>query len=436
MGATSEKQTIHIHIGILAEEPLGWGSGKHYFPVILDGYQWRVKGTTYLFSTEYLYDKDIRNGKLTTENFHAVLVPGGGVGDGHSIMKGFSSIPHVRSWKKQISAFIKQGGGYIGICGGTALLTGLTTGKHTKPTTFTERQYEKSSLGVSSVQSYYNHLAIPLFFPFQKYYPERIGATAYVFSFAPGTTTDGVWMYSGGVPVDFQINCDHPIFAGMKRSTEKIRWWGGPALEVPSTADRDISILARYPAKDFSTQDGTRIYAWKYTGGLRGLLKGLFKSFQYCKHHHQSLRHLLTFAYFLAGDWVQTDRLIDLEFSNKASITAEVYPNEHQGRILLCTAHPEYMVWWDGSISEVDSHGFHCLATGFHQWNKIRPFQSTGIEELMYTWWMVRRFAAWAAKVPDDHLPPIERGEITHKATDLLAEVFPKGDIIDQMKSI
>ena len=48
-----------IRVAILAEEPIGWGSGKHYFPIILDGYKWEINKKTYKFSTCYIYDKDI-----------------------------------------------------------------------------------------------------------------------------------------------------------------------------------------------------------------------------------------------------------------------------------------------------------------------------------------------------------------------------------------
>ena len=118
-----------IRVAILAEESMGWGSGKHFFPVILDGYTWDCEDIIYKFSTTYLFDKDILRGKLNTNDFDVLLVPGGGVGDGQAIMKGFTFLPKVRKWKKNISYFIKDGGGYVGICGGAALMTGLKTGE-------------------------------------------------------------------------------------------------------------------------------------------------------------------------------------------------------------------------------------------------------------------------------------------------------------------
>ena len=200
---------IHkIRIAILAEEPIGWGSGKHYFPIILNNYSWIVKNKTYKFIANYIFDKDILKGKLNTSDFDVLLVPGGGVGDGESIVKGLTFLRSVRKWKKNISTFIQDGGGYVGICGGAALITGLKTG-HKKHRTFLEKQYDKSSLGVSCVTSYYRTFAFPLLYPFQKNHPEKIGAIAYVFSFAPGETVDGKRIHTGGVPLDFQISKNH-----------------------------------------------------------------------------------------------------------------------------------------------------------------------------------------------------------------------------------
>ena len=95
MPITNSENRI-IKIAILAEEPLGWGSGKHYFPVILDDYTWTSGYTSYKFSTEYIFDKDIIKGKLNISNYDVLLAPGGGVGDGHAIVKGFNSFRKVR----------------------------------------------------------------------------------------------------------------------------------------------------------------------------------------------------------------------------------------------------------------------------------------------------------------------------------------------------
>ena len=164
-----------INIAVLAEEPLGWGSGKHYFPAILDGYSWSVENSIYRMSATYLNDQDILQGKLNIFDFDVLLIPGGGVGDSESIIKGFNFLRKVKKWKKNVCRFVKDGGGCVGICGGTALITGLITGSGNTTTTFTERQYNKSSLGITCVNSYYRYLAMPIFYPFQRKYPEKTG---------------------------------------------------------------------------------------------------------------------------------------------------------------------------------------------------------------------------------------------------------------------
>jgi hypothetical protein len=155
-----------IRVAILAEEPLGWGSGKHFFPIILHNYSWTMNNTTNTIVTQYVFDTDILKGALKTDRFDVLLVPGGGVGDGLAMIKGFHFLRNVRKWKKKISEFIQDGGGYIGICGGTALITDLQTAEK-RTRTFLERQYNKSSLGVTCVSSFYKSIAFPLFYLFQ-----------------------------------------------------------------------------------------------------------------------------------------------------------------------------------------------------------------------------------------------------------------------------
>ncbi len=351
-------------------------------------------------------------------------------------MKGFHYLKSVRKWKKNIATFIQDGGGYIGICGGTALITDLKTAKK-KPRTFLERQYNKSALGVTCVSSYYKSLAFPLFYPFQKNHPEKIGATAYVFSFAPGTTSNGAHIHTGGAPIDFQLQKNHPIFSDVKQDTERIRWWGGPALIVPETPTEKVHILAQYPSQDVSDNTNLRIHAWRYTGGIRGIFSAFFKAARYLKKQNNSLKNLFLYTYYLAGDWELTDKIIDLDYSNKASITAEIYPNENKGRILLCAAHPEYMVWWNGHITEKKIRGLYLswdrsVSMGGYRILK----QGCGSAELTHTWWMVRRFVAWAAKVPDTDLPPIEKPVLTKEQSFLSKNIIWDGSLQNQMDNI
>ncbi len=425
-----------IRVAILAEEPLGWGSGKHYFPMILD-YSWEIDNIVYEFSPTFIYDTDILKGKLTTHNFDVLLVPGGGVGDGESVTKGFSYLPRVKKWKKAISQFIKNGGGFIGICGGTAMFTHLET-KRGKPKTFLEKRYDKSAIEVSDVKSYYKEIAWPLFYPFQYSHPETIGAAAYIFSFSPGKTQDGVYIHTGGVPIDFRINKEHPLFSDFPDTTIRIRWWGGPGLIVPEKHSSDINVLAWYPNDALTEKTGTSIVAWRYTGGFFGLLKGYWKAGCLIKQHREPLKNLFLYTYYLAGPWKKTSHQIDMDLAKKASIITEIYPNEHKGRILLCTSHPEYIIWWGGHIEEEREEKDTSIANGFHRWHAIQPLCKNLVEEVITpTWWVVRRFTAWAAKVPDSHMPPIERGVTDDNAKRILSEnVFWDQTLLNQMKNI
>jgi len=431
---TSEQKVLRV--AILAEEPLGWGSGKRYFPTILDGYSWETRGRSYRFAAGYVYDHDILDGRLTTSDYDVFLVPGGGVGDGEAVTKGLTFRRKVRRWKEKITDFIEAGGGYVGICGGAALITGLVTGQG-KPRSILARLYDASALGSSCVKSYYKALSLPIFTRLQRRHPERVGATAYVFSFAPGETADGKLIHSGGVPVDFELDKDNPLFGDYGEDRLRMRWWGGPGLIVPEVADRQVSILARYPHPDFSTDPRTDVFAWRYTGGPCGLARAVFRSVGMIVREGLKLGDTLTYAYYLAGTWRRAEETIDLDCAGRACMTAEVYPNEQQARILLCAAHPEYMVWWGGEIEEVDESDSVCLGRGLHRWKGIAPLSDTLQAELTYTWWVVRRMVAWAAKVPDTDMPPIEQGALSDGSREIIENnIYWDGTLLDQMRNI
>jgi len=425
-----------IRVAVLADEPLGWGSGKHFFLALLQDYTWTTLDATYRFTVEYLTDNDIRRGRLSVSAFDVLVVPGGGVGDGHAISKGTVLSPRAKAWKGRIAAFIRDGGGYVGICGGAALMTDLKTASG-RPRTFLERRYQHSAIGVSCVSSYYRSFAFPLLYPFQRNHPEDVGAAAYVFSFAPGKTMDGAWVHTGGTPLDFRLNTTHPVFADAPRSSELIRWWGGPGLIVPEQAGREVQVLAWYPAVDLSGDRRRRIYAWRYTGGLMGLGKAVLGAFRLVRRQRAPLRKVLLYTFYLAGDWERTERIIAVDQANLPAVTAEVFPNANKGRILLCAAHPEYLRWTSGQIVEKTGAEFTCIGAGFRRWEGVDSLDLLLNQGVTATWWMVRRFVAWAAKVPQGNLPPVE----SHPLSDaeravLLPYVVWDGSLANQFKVI
>ena len=94
------------------------------------------------------------------------------------------------------------------------------------------------------------------------------------------------------------------------------------------------------------------------------------------------------------------------------------------------------MIWWDGNIVEKEKE-FNCLATGFYQWQNINKSSNPFDDDLTHTWWIVRRMTAWAAKVPNDHMPPIVKGEINEKVQEIIKKnIYWDGTLIDIIKNI
>ncbi|MBU0497363.1 MAG: hypothetical protein KKC68_07310, partial [Candidatus Thermoplasmatota archaeon] len=267
-------------------------------------------------------------------------------------------------------------------------------------------------------------------------HPERIGATGYVFSFAPGIMQDGTRIYAAGVPIDISIDLTHPLFSGLENDSIRVRWWGGPALQLPESSTNQPHCIAWYPMNDFSLDKKTKIAAWQYTGGIKGLIQGIFHAGRLIKKRNLSLRYLQILTYFLAKGWRSTTQSIDLDFAAKPCITLETIPNKYRSRILLCAIHPEYHIWWNGQIEEVTPNKSTCLATGHHQWKDIQSFQKQGAEELTHTWWMVRRFVAWAAHIPDAHMPPLDEKPLKETGKSILKNMIYTNDIIKQIQNI
>jgi hypothetical protein len=209
--------------------------------------------------------------------------------------------------------------------------------------------------------------------------------------------------HRGGLCQDYKINTSHPIFDDYHESTRRIRWIGGPAFVIPENPDREVSVLANYPDERMCENESTRMNVWEYTGGIIGMIKGIFKAFK----EKENLEFTSPFIGFYthAEDWKCTDRIMQTDLASRPAMTAEIYPNENEGRIVLSGPHIERNVWWGGDYEEVEDHDHNNLFEGFYKWTDIdsNPFDL----EWKYNYWVNRRCIAWVAKVPDDDLPPV-----------------------------
>jgi hypothetical protein len=301
------------------------------------------------------------------------------------------SNPSIRNiiWKNKITNFVKEGGGYFGSCAGSII---MTAGLSKRPETFYEKQMDKGSMHISEVKSYYRG-DLP-FLAQLSGHPEKIGPVAYVvFS---GWDENNESAHFGGCCLDVVVNKNNPIFNDICGDTRLIRWAGGPTYVLPEQSN-NMKVIAYYPGEEISNNNSTQIHAWKYTGGLSGFLKGFFRTMKM----GGTIFNKFYFTPFKAIDWEMTDTIIQTHLANKPFMTMETYPNENQGRILLCGGHPEDQVWWGGHIEEAKDNSENNLFDSLHHWTNVTKVDDT------YNWCIFRREAAWAGKVPDNDFPPI-----------------------------
>ena len=112
-------------------------------------------------------------------------------------------------------------------------------------------------------------------------------------------------------------------------------------------------------------------------------------------------------AVIFAEDWEMTDNIVQVNYSNMPFMITENYPNDNNARIVRCTGHPEDNVWWGGHIEELEDTDHNNMYDAFHRWMDIIPENETEENEFEFNYCINRRSVAWAAKIPDDDLPPV-----------------------------
>lgn len=382
MGTAKTDDIKVIRIAIYIMEGTRVSDEKLHFD-ILDGYQWKVGDQIYKFTVTVVGNKDILKGDLTTKNYDVFRIASA------EQLMGQLAKPSIKNiiLKNKIVDFIKEGGGYFGSCA-SALI--MTSGMINQPETFTEMFINKVVLGASQVKGYVQG-GIPILAQLTGH-PEMIGPVAYQWFTGWDVNNESNWF--GGVCLDVTIDKNNPIFNDLYGDTRRIMWCGGAALAPPEQND-NVKTIAYYPSLNISDNKSTQMHAWKYVGGLSGFIKGFLNT----KGEKFSDRLYLTF--FKATDWKMTDTIIKVDRANRPFMTLETYPNENQGRIVLCCGHPEYQVWWGGQMVEAKDTSSNNLFDSLNHWTNITRADRT------YNWCIFRREAAWAGKVPDSDLPPI-----------------------------
>ncbi len=369
-----------------------------YFLYALRNYSWTVDDTTYRFTIDLFPTKLLYKGELSKDNYDVLLFPASTSENKFSVSLSRLQ-PRNQLEKKMISNFIKEGGGYFGSCGG-ALVACKTS---QRPKTLFEYLNRNYMLGISAIKIEHEY-RIPLLRHLIGQYNKVTPGLAYYFYSGANQTNYDI-NYHTATCVDVNISKDHPIFNDFVGNKRKIRWINGPKLIIPENSDREIHILGRYPEEEMSDNKSTQIHHWKYTGGISGIIKGIFPA-----GNTFALENLGVFFNLIcySGDWEPTDEVVETNLANGPFMTAEIYPNENKGRIVLCSGHPEHNVWWGGHIEKVEDVEYNTIYEGLYRWKDIIPEEETEEDEFSYNYCIIRRSVAWASKkVPENNLPPV-----------------------------
>jgi hypothetical protein len=398
--STSDVNLVEIRVAMYSQFPSTYDI---IYNMILDGYKWIVGNKSYIFTIDKIKDKDIIRGKLTISNYDSFIIPW----DQAEQMYIRYSLHSIRNkiWKENIANFIKDGGGYFSYCSGTAFVCGMAE----KPETLGDILLERTNLGISHVKIF-RERSLPFLWGYPFLFklstnPEVIGWKAYEFYSGKQTTSQSaIYQFSApGIPVDFKINRNNPIFDDLHEDTRRIYCSPGGTYVIPDEYKDDVTVLALFPDLEISDNKSTQIHYWKYTGGFKGVIKSFTEA--------RKNKGVFTWTIFpyqsFAGDWEMTNEIVQTNHSNKSFMTMESYPNENKGRIVLTYGHPELLVWWGGHMVDVNDKDNNFLKDGLYKWVDVTPFNETVEDEITYNWWIVRRQAAWASKVPDNDLPPV-----------------------------
>ena len=350
------------------------------------------------FTIELLSTEDILKGELSVDKYD-VLIYTPDQADLYLSYTGLKNLPKNKIRVREIKKFVENGGGYYGYCG-AALIAGDMINK---PETLGERSMKRSCFGISCFNVEY-HTDIPIITQIMGRDASTISQNAYLFNSGWGAGPH-LNFYSG-IPVDCNISKDNPIFDDIIGETRRINWIGAPAFIPTEETDRETMILAKFPEVEFSDNETLNINHWKYIGGLVGLIKAFIHPGTGGYWSKNPGR--LTDAWVFAEDWVNTGQVVETDVANKPFMTAEIYPNSNQARIVGCSGHPEFNVLWGGHIEDVEDNDNNSLYEGFYKWVNVTPSEETIEDEKTYNYCIVRRIIAWASqKVPDNDLPPI-----------------------------
>jgi len=357
---------------------------------------WNTDICEYSFSVDIVTAGDIcgfnggilRDASEATNNYDLFIIPG--IGQPYLFCA-----PNfdVTRWRNNIRAFVSNGGGYLGICGGAvAASSGLTGGDDV--TTPMEVMIEKSTLGLIDAKAIQD-FAHPMTASWANK-PESVGQTAYL---VYNLSDQDYPTNALGVSVDLHsIDTSHPFFNGYLDPQVAIRWYGGPGFVL----DGDADILARYPIQEISENADTRFHVWRYDNPLPATAPmGAINNYSNptdadLDEYADWLEDNMDFPYLVDYDKISGE-YIDTYVSDSGAIVADTFGD---GSVIVFGPHPEDWTWTNGYIQDNNDTDSNTLIKGLYHWggNYVKQDEPE---------WMIIRGAAWAIGLDDSELPPI-----------------------------
>ena len=198
-------------------------------------YAWYANKTLYKFNLTEIGAKEILgkgNHPLNNENYDVLII---GASAKSYFLDGMNS-----GWRKSITKFIANGGGYIGICGGAI----AASQGYEKPKSPLQKKANKGVLGIADI--YIND--------------DFDGEWQYLLKMAAPKMG-----YSGQIPVKVVILKNNSIFEGYDKSNINISYGGGPGIYKADVDDPmlgNIEPLMLYNEELMYTKP---IHYWKPT---------------------------------------------------------------------------------------------------------------------------------------------------------------------------
>jgi len=243
-------------------------------------YEWEANGVVYRFNATFISDKNILGIEKPALNNFDVFIIGASA---RQFIIGNSYI-----WKENIREFVKNGGGYVGMCGGANSAAISMNEIHDIRDIVTQSGF----LEIANVYVNCQHSQ-----EWQYAWKEAMGELG----------------NNAGMPLNLSINTSHPIFYGYNESMRNLRWWGGPSLTPANLYDENfgkISPLAVY-MEEPCKKAPIHFWIWK-------------------------------------GKWIPYKNITTDLMNQYAAITTTY----GKGRIVLFGPHPEYSTWYDGHVVE------------------------------------------------------------------------------------